>query len=1412
MVQEILDDTLPTFGNKQAVPSTFTPSTAEEDFLPNFTSVNIGGESIYQYDGDTLINKITGERIRITGFDSPEVSKIYDSGVAKFAEKDANSEHRMINDIIKQEGFNTYKDSGEVDKYGRKLGDLVNAQGITLGNYLHGNRLVDPSGWQSSEQEVLRSFSELADTMNSVGKITSPRDKARGIVENSIRGLPYDIMDVFGSPASADSSRRRGINHLQSEANRLSLAAKLEKDPELKKGLEQELTITRNTLQQLLNTQPTSLYTEQDRGVQKTSPGTWGEMWNSGEKSLYMLENTAAGFTQWAGDLINSETIETWGEDWVADTVDDLKNAGYTTDMWSVRNPLDASRFFANTVIQYAPQMAAIWTGTKAGAIAGAPFGPGGAFTGMIAGGLGTGIILAVSSVYQDQPEGEKDPLIALGISLPIAALDLLGVTRALPIGTNLYTKSGKQDVVDTIMSAVKEGEEVGPEITEARRLLKEKGKDLTEENITKIVNDATLKLLKAGGEELSQFAADQLLAKRTFRDLMVELSKRAGIEGATEAMQEVIQDIGIAGTTSKELDYQELLYNALESGTIGAIVGGTFATPGIVSQQVRDNEIFRQIMPENEVDRSRISILEEVMKKDHWKGVKKSNIEVAEFYKQRMRNAKTTFSLRNQARAAKEKTRYTDLLSLIKNPKRAVQAYRNFANDYIWDKDGNVNFNIANLAAHLDGIRLYTGMNVDKDRGRLFSRFTKELPGKVELLEQTGVRNAEELFNLVKSDPALLSDFNKAKVLGVKNLFKTIGQEISKEIEGRGLHETHSKGSSGSKPIDIDLDKLKDGSYFTDNLSIKRDSVDEKFIELLKQTNQYKSGSNFAPLGQLDGFNDIELDKMVSGLRKGYLSSTDRVLLERAGVFDKEVFRPYISRDLFDNVLSNVENLSRDISFSTQFGSNGEVLAQMLHDAQEMGEINPEQKAELAAMTSDYIDMLKGRYRPVKSKKIRWIQDHILFMSTLTYMDMNFFANMVEAVNGLIGLDKKQMFNYMREGSTVFYKGLLNDISNASGVLTRKTTGRPIGSLTPKRRLDNIGIKRLVETGIVGPRADIAKLEGANTSSEFFTSLSSTFYKINLVENQTMALRGGRAAGGWATILQDIAIIKQDRERGYTTQAGRWSRDRLNFYRVDADLIIDIMDRNKQKGITVKEEDLLENKVGSILLEQMDSGKRSTDKDQELVNDANALREQYLTGLAHFVAEMSVIPEAGAQPKVIEDGGMVLFTQFKRFITNFTANIIPRVWNEYIKRGSPGMTYSTFSIIMGAYAMAMLSQMMKDFIVYGEKAPWLEDDEEDPYWLRTSYWRAAEYSGWTGTPSMLVQAIGDYDRNAIRMNVFENLYDSAVNQSPALGLLNREIGKGTKDLPERIAKVTPFVGDNKAAREWLAGILGSEE
>ena len=102
------------------------------------------------------------------------------------------------------------------------------------------------------------------------------------------------------------------------------------------------------------------------------------------------------------------------------------------------------------------------------------------------------------------------------------------------------------------------------------------------------------------------------------------------------------------------------------------------------------------------------------------------------------------------------------------------------------------------------------------------------------------------------------------------------------------------------------------------------------------------------------------------------------------------------------------------------------------------------------------------------------------------------------------------------------------------------------------------------------------------------------------------------------------------------------------------------------------------------------------------MVADAIEKESQYPTQFKqtreatfNFINEAVALPQSANRPLIYQDPRFALFTQFQGFIATFTANHIPKLWGEYVKRGTPAMKYNAFATMMMMIGLGFASQYL---------------------------------------------------------------------------------------------------------------------
>jgi len=206
---------------------------------------------------------------------------------------------------------------------------------------------------------------------------------------------------------------------------------------------------------------------------------------------------------------------------------------------------------------------------------------------------------------------------------------------------------------------------------------------------------------------------------------------------------------------------------------------------------------------------------------------------------------------------------------------------------------------------------------------------------------------------------------------------------------------------------------------------------------------------------------------------------------------------------------------------------------------------------------------------------------------------------------------------------------------------------------------------------------------------------------------------------------------------------------------------------------------------------------------EMELVQEAGNIQEQIddeiETGIYRFVNERIQLPGSSNRPLFFQDPHYQLLTQFNGFLSTFTANIIPKLWNTNLRKGNVKVKYDTFVLIILMMGMGGGSQYLKDILKFGKPSPYLDN---------AGYLQRALYSS---------GVIGQYERvlDAVvplypqRFSGLDSLADKILGESgPAARNIQNVItavGQGGEGETERMvnsfAKVAPVIAPVNSLR-----------
>ena len=431
-----------------------------------------------------------------------------------------------------------------------------------------------------------------------------------------------------------------------------------------------------------------------------------------------------------------------------------------------------------------------------------------------------------------------------------------------------------------------------------------------------------------------------------------------------------------------------------------------------------------------------------------------------------------------------------------------------------------------------------------------------------------------------------------------------------------------------------------------------------------------------------------------------------------------------------------------------------------------------------MANQLNDYFAAESGNYKRAQTefgKKMEKIQRNLMVWMTVAGLPLATISSFVEAALTMKGLTMDQLF-----GSN----------PNKAGGL--ESLGRELGGTLWKgmSEISSVATRKQPGTPAVTAGSKIIKDLGYYEWDVGTASISSTANKVGATEisvrKQKFLENYFRATGlsGWTNYTRAVraAIV------------GDYINDKLEVISTATQVTNEVQEAREQLrnlGINVNDAVEAYNSGGDINPDEM--------------------REAMFT----FINDAVALPQSANRPLIYQDPRFALFTQFQGFIATFTANHIPKLWDEYVRRGTPAMKYNAFAVMTTMIMMGFASQYLKDLIKYGETPDELPFGPDAHPWLSTDEYvqRGIRASGLLGTSErVLDQFFPIYEKRS--GNIGEWAWNSVSGESPALAFAGQLAG-GVQSLAQgdvggaakTAARATPFVGPINWIREGAKDI-----
>jgi endonuclease YncB( thermonuclease family) len=1367
----------------------------EQDFLEsiiNYTPMKIG--VMEAVDGDTVIHPDIDKPIRLTGYDTPEIAKWiegeYKAGTAG-GESTAKTLTRLANEMGYTE-LRLQRDSrGKplIDNTKKRyLGDLYNENGESWERKILSEGLVEPTKYTSQSNRL---WFELE-------KDRRDSEYTAGVYDEDVWTR---ARDEIITALDKEGYRKAGFKLMAQDEREL----KYMQDMGFGNYFNDAQVVSRH----------------KDRTLTNKALNPMGDTWY---KTWTGVKEAGWGTATMFGDLTHWDAVSHIGEMGVerarrqiepyAESIQSYKDVdSFSTGFEYLTN------MFAMSVPYMAITSAAYFT-------APATFGAS---------------LLVPASMYAGQTYNEMDSDnknvgIAAASGVIQTALDLLGIRYIMksPVySRDLFQKAYKELVTNKGMTGAQARQAIG---------------SATRVSLAKFAGDA------AG------VASKQLAAKQVFLDLIKRQAKAGTVESVTEGMQEATAYIAAHHMDIGEgvFNMEELVSRTTEGMVAGGMLGGSIATVGSLQNYAGWTDVKYRLAPAHEKDLSTASMLAEL--EANSKEGMKSNEENASDAIERFDKEDATRKRRKRKPKKGSRESEPDHIMVRSQEdidRRKKQGIIDEGKERLINPLGLVQGSMPNAISNSDAVkfrsfrrirdlvggmlqRVYSGENfmtskqhrvaIYKNMVAPDKMFFKEMGETGRINNKARRRASERLLNFVakysrnnKFNEKLVPDDgtieNRANLIKHAKLIQELSNKLYKDQRGVGatlgfINNYLFRFKALNKRI---VNKYK-----------------AEFQKLLQTEYKYTPDKAKKTTDEIIDNNEVyDLDSAdFSVTNQGIIPSAHRK--RSLNLSENPKFAKFMEQDIYNNISQASKQAARFIAHRKYIGENSKVLNQLLHEAEHKDGAPRAKVNKVARIVNDILNADSGNFKRPSSemgKRLMRLQRNFLTLTTFASLPLAAISSTVEL--GLVtkGLTADEIFSIKKDknGNHSGLKGIGRELGKAIWDGTKE-----IADLGTQRSSEDIfswGQQRLRELGLYDWSVGAATVTGVTETNAAQQMYFEAFFKWNGLTGITNLPRAMRASLFGDFLYNRVEEIYEHRQSGdVKTRSVQEAESQLRDLgiRIDGeDNIVDLMfdpdliatgkdltainptgDRRLQEAEKWRK---IVNQHGDPHLSKFEAYNKSAGivgegKDTRwdaLVYKEEMLGMQIQEATFNFIRDAVALPDAANRPLFYQDPRFALFFQFQGFIATFTANHIPKLWGEYIKRGTPALKYNAFATMATMIMLSFASQYLKDLLKYGERTPYLDDAEY--------FQRGIRSSGLLGTTERVIDQFMPLYNYRSGSGPTAWVFDTTTSESPALGYGKRALGAMRKfaegDVGEAVrlgTKLAPVVAPfNQIGNQW---------
>ena len=1298
-------------------------------------------------DADTLSDG-SGQDLRILGYNAPETNKIIDeNGIPRFIRGQVGGKETTsaTSKIASAGGFNKVVDTGEVDSYNRRLVRLQNSIGEDLTNTLYRSGAVEENIFTDESGIRAAEAGRLQQEMRGKKRYANIVNEELGdIQQRPVLFKEAALNEKEYLQAVVDTvASQKGYNLSTEEGYRKAYDVALD-------GKYDSRSIPFDAID----------FRYSDRTKEGVAYNQFSASWNTGWKGM---TTALSGFAELAGVTLGSETLKNWGAENVEIAKEGLSRAPIlrNLDYREVDGLWDGWQFMTNNMAMSAPYLITLTAGHALSPVT---------FGASIPIAYGSMFGVHSGNVWNDieGPKGRKEAAGAMMAGTAMAVLDRLGMAGIMPPSA-LLTAAGRKAVYKYLRKA----------------------QGLSTVQAKAIVAKETKSVIKGAIEGMGNFSSDHINNSEIIKNILKGATRGGAGEAITEAGQEATGYLASASMSEgglKENFNPNEFSNLLAQATVaGGTLGSAFGTGGQLIE-AGDRAAMKQGLMLGRVDK-----LNEYGKLGQELGPQGSVYDITKDLNNKTKDKEG--GTETNLRAANGEKLRGSLWNKLKDPTKYLPELYRAAATTAFRPELLRRSEAARKLYALIGQplgRLYSGRDVESQSSRYRAEFLNKInPQRV--FKRFGfsdrVKNSQKISDMLREYHAVNGDLSKLspETLKYADQIKTTIDEL-KEFsfdeynlkngvyidQGTGRNNLKYDPDSWLNEQSWDWSKVRNNrdAWFT---WMRNNATDEKGNQLYTPEELEMLYNKVSNNEDATDFSVVEGIEYIPNAGKGGISSLSK----------KPGFDQFANTNILQNAMNTVNQTSKYAAYTEYFGAGGKHLDQLFNEMEAEG-LTPEEVAEMAYHTKSIIDAGTGNFNSIKNRKLASFQRTGAFYASIIGLPLAAFSSFPEFV----------MLIYQGTG----LKSINNAIHNFTGEMVAglkdvaKMKVHPTLANAPKAPIYRRSVQDLIASGLFPDDATVATRYGLGEVDISKAWFQKAFFKWTGIAGVTQLQRSMAAASVSGFVSDRIRILMAKKE------GDPYNQDQLDVYRQLVDLGMDV-ERfiELQRAINFPDVDA---NGQTIFDKYMDNG----NQDPDIIQLRKEVDAQLETVTWYFVNDRIQNPQAYNRPLFFQDPHFQLFVQFNGFISTFTANIVPKLWNDYLKNGSPKMKYNTFALIVAMMGVAGASQWLKDYIKFGGSTPYLNDAQ--------LVQRALMSSGILGSGERILQAAAPMysDRGE---NLIERLFGETVGGAPTLRIANTareavgEIAEGDYEgFLKKATKITPVVSPSPVLRGILTDVL----